>query len=106
MDRALLALSALVLGSTPLAASTYSAQPAAPASERIIARNIIWHCSPAACRGATEESRPTVLCQGLARRAGRLESFAVNGRAFGPAELERCNAAARKAPPEAIANAR
>ena len=33
-----------------------------------------------------------MLCQALAKRAGRLESFVVDGRAFGAAELAKCNA--------------
>ena len=38
-----------------------------------------------------------MLCQGLAKRAGRLESFVANGRAFGSAELGKCNAFAKGA---------
>jgi hypothetical protein len=47
-----------------------------------------------------------VLCQSLAKRAGRVESFIVNGQAFGLAELDRCNTAARNGANEAVANAR
>ena len=49
----------------------------------------------AACQGATDESRPLVLCQSLAKRAGRLDSFVADGRALSAAELERCNASAK-----------
>ena len=75
-------------------------------AQRIIARDIVWNCGPAACQGTTEDSRPAVLCQSLAKRAGRVESFIVNGQAFGPAALDRCNTAARKDPAQALANAR
>ena len=80
-------------------AATYAAKPAAPvAAKRILDRDIAWSCGPAACQGATEESRPLVLCQGLAKKAGRIDSFLVDGRAFGVAELAKCNASAKTVP--------
>ena len=106
MFRPLMAIAAAALAATPSAAATYFAKLTAPAAQRIIARDITWICGPTACQGATSESRPVVLCQSLAKRAGRVESFNVNGQAFGPAELDRCNAAARKAPAQALVNAR
>jgi hypothetical protein len=45
-----------------------------------------------------------VLCQALAKQAGKVESFAVDGRAFGSAELDKCNAAARIEPGKALAS--
>jgi hypothetical protein len=98
MIRPLLGISAAMLAALPASAATYSAKPVAPVSQRFIAGDIIWSCGPAACQGATEESRPAVLCQSLSRRVGRLESFVVDGRAFAPAALDRCNA---WAPPQA-----
>jgi hypothetical protein len=95
MFRTLLIASAILVSASPLAAATYSAKPAVPLSERFIARDIIWTCAPAVCQGATAESRPAILCQSLAKRAGRIESFIVDGRAFSAAELDRCNTAAR-----------
>ncbi len=106
MFRPLMAIAAAALAASPSIAATYSAKPIVPANQRIIARDIVWNCGPAACLGATEESRPAVLCQSLAKRAGRLASFAVNGQAFGPADLDRCNTAARGNPAETVANAR
>ena len=77
-------------------AATYSAKPVAPAAaKRIVARDIVWTCGPAACQGSTANSRPVVLCQGLAKKAGRIESFSVDGRALAAAELDKCNTAAR-----------
>jgi hypothetical protein len=95
MFRTLLIASAILVSASPLAAATYSAKPAVPMSERFIARDITWTCGPAACQGATAESRPAVLCQSLAKRAGRIESFIVDGRAFGATELDKCNTAAK-----------
>ena len=94
---------ALTIASAPAAAATYSATLASPASGRLIARDIVWSCGAAACQGATQESRPVVLCQSLAKRAGHVETFLVDGRAFTPAELERCNASAKPEPNQARA---
>ena len=47
-----------------------------------------------AASGSTDTSRPLVICQDLAKRAGRLESFVADGRALGAAELDKCNARA------------
>jgi hypothetical protein len=85
----------LALVAAPAAASTYSAKLAVPTTERIIARDIIWTCGADACQGATDESRPAVLCQSLARRVGKVGSFVADGRALAPAELDRCNSAAK-----------
>ena len=90
----------------PAAASTYSAKPAvAPEEARIIARDISWNCGPNACLGNTELSRPAILCQGLAKRAGKLTSFVADGRAFAPAELDKCNASAKASPASTQAGA-
>ena len=90
-----LILAAAVVG-TPAIAATYSAKPAIqPESSRIIARDISWACGPAACLGSTAESRPAVLCQGLAKRAGQLDNFIADGRAFSAAELAKCNLSAK-----------
>lgn len=87
---------------TPAPAANYSAKPVVqPEASRIIAGDISWACGPAACLGSTEESRPAVLCQGLAKRAGWLESFVANGRGFSSAELAKCNASAKGGAPVA-----
>ena len=95
MFRTVLTASAAALFASSAAAATYSAKPAVPMSQRFIARDITWTCGPAECQGSTQESRPAVLCQSLAKRAGRIESFAVDGRSFNAGELDKCNAAAK-----------
>ena len=85
----------LGLAAAPVAAANYSATLAAPSNGRFITSDISWNCGAAACQGATEESRPLVLCQSLAKRAGRIETFLVDGRALSEADLQRCNAAAK-----------
>lgn len=88
---------AAMLGAAPAAAGTYLATTATPTEARIVARNVAWSCAGTTCRGKTAESRPLVICQGLAKRAGRLAAFSADGRAFSPAELGKCNAFAPKA---------
>jgi hypothetical protein len=103
MLRSLLAFAAITVAAAPAGASTYSAKPAVPVSQRFITRDIVWACGPAACQGATENGRPVVLCQSLAKRAGHIDSFIVDGRALSPAELDRCNASAKNSPVSALA---
>jgi hypothetical protein len=103
MLRPVLLLSALAFAAAPAAASTYSARLAAPTTQRIIARDIVWTCDTQACSGVTDESRPAVLCESLARRAGKVDSFLANSRAFTPAELDKCNASAKAATGKALA---
>lgn len=94
----------LAVAAAPAVASNYSATLASPTTGRLIARDISWNCGAAACQGATAESRPLVLCQSLAKRAGHVDRFLVDGRAFTPAELERCNASAKPAAGKALAS--
>lgn len=103
MFRSLLVISAATFIAAPATAATYSAKPATPISERFVARDITWACGPDACQGSTLESRPVVLCQSLAKRAGRIDSFLVDGRAFGADELAKCNSAAKATPAAAVA---
>jgi hypothetical protein len=103
MFRSVLFLSAIALSAAPAAAASYSAKLSVPTTERFIARDITWACGSDACQGSTQESRPVVLCQSLAKRAGKVQSFLVDGRAFTPAELDRCNAAAKPDAGKALA---
>ena len=95
MIRSVTLLLSLAVAAAPAGASSYSASLASPVSGRFIARDITWNCGPAACQGSTDESRPLVLCQSLAKRAGRIETFLADGRALAASELDRCNAAAK-----------
>ena len=104
MVRSFFILAALGLATAPAAAASYSATLVTPATGRFIARDIVWSCGIAACQGSTEESRPLVLCESLAKRAGQIESFLVNGNALPPADLQRCNASAKAQPGAAVAS--
>jgi len=103
MLRALFILSAAGLASAPAFAASYAAKPAIPTTERFVARDIVWNCAAAACQGATTDSRPAILCQSLAKHAGRIDSFTVDGRAFNAAELDKCNTVAKARPSAALA---
>ena len=106
MFRPIFALAAFALAAAPAAAATYSAKTSAPApAERLAARDILWTCVSGACTGSTPNSRPVVLCQSLAKVAGRIDSFLVDGREISAADLQSCNASARETS-SAVANAR
>jgi hypothetical protein len=101
MSRTLVLLAALAIAA-PATAATYAGRPVAQVKEsRVVGRDIVWNLAGGAYRGSTEQSRPLMLCQSLAKRAGRLESFTVNGRALAEADLAKCNSVA----PEGIAPA-
>ena len=105
MSRALAFLAALAIAA-PAAAATYSGKPVAPGTEaKFVSRDIIWNLAGGTYRGSTNESRPLVLCQSLAKRAGRLESFTVDGSDFAEADLAKCNAVAPQAAEPALAEA-
>jgi hypothetical protein len=103
---ATLIAAAASFAAAPAMAATYSATPAtASSATRIIAHDISWGCGADGCRGSTTESRPAILCQGLAKQAGRLTSFVADGRAFAAAELDKCNASARGGASQSLAKA-
>ena len=105
MTRTFAALLAATLVATPAAAANFSARLTVPAAgQKIMARDIVWRCGPEACQSASKSSRPVVVCQGLAKRAGRLDNFIVDGRAFGSDELAKCNASAKASDAPALAN--
>lgn len=93
----------VLVAAAPAVAANYSATLASPVTARLIAPDITWSCGADACQGATLESRPVVLCQSLAKRAGRVENFLVDGRAFSVSELNRCNSSAKPEPNKALA---
>ena len=98
-------VAAVALAATPAFAGSYSARPAAaPSQARIIGKDIAWSCVAGTCRGSTEASRPLVICQDLAKRAGRIASFESDGRALAAEQLAKCNASARDGAAELAAN--
>ena len=105
MSRIFALLAALALAA-PASAATYAGKPATAATaDKFVARDIVWNNAGGTYQGRTTESRPLVLCQSLAKRVGRLESFTVNGQAIAEAELAKCNTAAPASPAPALAEA-
>lgn len=102
MSRFAFLLAATVVAA-PAFAATYSAKPAVPAEGKIIGRDISWACGPAACSGNTDAGRPVVLCQDLAKHAGAIESFIVDGSALSADDLAKCNKYAKSGAPAALA---
>ena len=106
MNRLTIAIAAATLLAAPALAGTYSAKPAAPpAAKRIVGRDIVWACGQNGCQGSTGASRPILLCQDLAKRAGQIGSFHVDGRALDAKALAKCNAVARTGTVAALAKA-
>ena len=96
MNRMAVLFVATALFAAPAVAGTYSAKPiSVPASAKIIGKDISWTCTADGCRGTTEASRPLVLCQDLAKHAGRIESFVADGKALTEEQLAKCNSAAK-----------
>ena len=106
MIRSLVLLTVLPVAA-PASAATYAGKPVTPVAEaKFVGRDIVWTKSGERYQGSTNESRPLVLCQSLAKRAGRLESFTVDGRAFAEPDLAKCNAVAPARSAPALAEAK
>ena len=104
MLRSASAILITALAAAPSLATTYAANPSANVGAKIVAKQLVWSCAAGACRGATSESRPVIVCQSLAKKVGRLDSFSVDGRAFTSAELDRCNSSAKDGAATAVAS--
>ena len=92
-----LALTASAAASPAIAAGAhYRAELASPATaNQLIVRGLVWKCGAEGCVAGRSNSRALIDCSALARQVGSLRSFAVEGRALAPDELEKCNARAR-----------
>jgi hypothetical protein len=106
MSRTFALLAALAIAA-PASAATYSGKPVTVGTEaKFVGRDIVWTLAGGSYQGHTDESRPLVVCQSLAKRAGQLASFTVNGQALAEADLAKCNAVAPQAPAPALAEAK
>lgn len=105
MNRVAAFIAAASFLSVPAFAGTYTAKPAAaPAAGKIIGKDISWARDGDSYRGSTEASRPLILCQDLAKRAGRLESFAADGKPLSAEQLAKCNSSAKGGAATELAN--
>lgn len=95
--RAFLAPLALAFVAAPAiaAAPALTATLETPSEGRVITRGGSWSCGAESCALNSAERRPMIQCQLLAKEAGALASFAVDGRPFGADDLAKCNAKAR-----------
>jgi hypothetical protein len=104
MNRVAAFIAAASFLAAPAFAANYSAKPAAaPATAKIIGKDISWTRTGDTYRGSTDSSRPVILCQDLAKHAGRIESFAADGRELSADQLAKCNTAAKDAPAAELA---
>ena len=103
MNRVAAFIAAATLAASPAFAANYSAKIVAAPTGKIIGKDISWSCAGDTCRGSTEASRPLILCQDLAKRAGRLESFAADGQQLSAEQLAKCNSAAKGGAPTELA---
>ena len=75
---------------------TYVATPAAaPTKSFLITRDTSWQVRDGAYVVSNAPIREMIACQLVARSAGALTGFSVNGEAFDGAELDTCNAKAK-----------
>lgn len=91
--------SAAILASAGVSAGprdTYVATPVtAPTKTFLITRDTSWQVRDGAYVATNAPVREMIACQMVARSAGALASFAVNGAAFDGAKLDACNAKAK-----------
>lgn len=77
------------------AAPTLEATLASPQDGRILTRGAAWLCGDTGCVTQSDASRPLVLCQLLAKEAGQVATFSVDGRTLDEDDLAKCNTKAR-----------
>lgn len=74
----------------------YVAVPVAPAAKpQLMTRSTPWQLQNGAYVANRAPERDLVLCQLVARDTGKLQSFAVGGKAFDADALATCNAKAK-----------
>jgi hypothetical protein len=88
-----------LLGAVPAVAqggAYYVAKPAAELKKAsIITRNTVWKCRDGVCLAPKSADRPAIMCELVAREAGKLELFTVAGAQMDAAALDKCNARAK-----------
>lgn len=83
-------------GASAAPRDTYVATPAAaPTKSFLITHNTSWQVRDGAYVATNAPVREMIACQLVARSAGALTGFSVNGEAFDGAELDACNAKAK-----------
>ena len=97
---AALAASAILL--TPVAghaqapAGYYTATPVAvPAKTMLITGETIWHWQDTVYTANRGPQRPSIVCEMVVKRAGKLSAFTAGGQPLDGAALDKCNARAK-----------
>ncbi len=94
---ALLAVAAFAVSAPAFAqAPVYRAVPVQVAEAgSLIVGDTLWRCGAEGCSTAKATARPAIVCEQVAKKVGKLDSFVVNGTAFDETALGKCNAKAR-----------
>lgn len=61
----------------------------------VVIDDVLWTCKDQSCSTGHAGSKPLILCEKIARRIGRLTSFAVGTVPFDDDALAKCNMHAR-----------
>jgi hypothetical protein len=78
------------------AAASYKAEPAAaPSSDHVVVRGLLWKCGAGGCVSGKSTSRAAVDCAALVREIGAVKTFSVDGRELGAEDLQKCNLRAK-----------
>lgn len=100
---ALLTLAALFapVGAVAQTSGYYVATPVAtPGKPEVITRSTLWRSHGPVYVASRAPERPAILCSLLARQAGALSSFLVDGNPLDADKLAQCNA---KVTPQVVA---
>ena len=77
-------------------AAYYVATPvAAPARTTFIADGTVWKWNETAFTASKGSQREAIVCETIARRAGKLSAFTAAGQPFDADALAKCNARAK-----------
>ena len=91
-----LALTGMVLGSSAVAATGYSATLAQPLAQKMefVVGNNQFRCEGSTCILISHptDAGSVQTCRALHRRVGTLTSYIARGKPFDAAKLEKCNA--------------
>lgn len=96
MKNLTLALVAMLMGSSAVAAPGYSATLAQPLTEKleVVVANNLFRCEGSTCILISHPTDADSLqsCRALHRKVGTLTSYIAQGKPFDAARLEKCNA--------------
>lgn len=99
MRSVFLPLIALLAFSAPASAearSLYKAALATPVATSLVVKDVRWSCGGASCSAVRTGNSPDGnVCSAVVKKLGPVTAFSAGEKAFDPAQLEKCNAAAK-----------